>query len=370
MDGTRRELHRSALLGSAGIALGALLLAMAQVQLTGVLRWAVLSASVWGLVCWQTTLRLSLNRATRDAPLYPTLGVANRLTLLRAYLIALSAGFLLLPYDTPWLPWLPAFLYSVAAILDRVDGYVARRSGQSTLLGASLDTIFDALGLLIAPLLAVAAGKTHWSYLSVSLAYYVFHLGLRWRERNGLPVYPLQPNTLRRTLAGFQMGYVAVVLWPPFAAQTTVPAGTGFMLPLLLGFLVDWAVVSGRLNMDHASVAQPFARLQRFSHHAGQPLLRLLCIGSLLYALKDSPASISFLGLAGTSALCILTGFASRIGALTLIVLFALQPAPVSASIAFMPLLFSAIWVLLLGSGRGSLWQGDGDWVERHDGAP
>ncbi|MCB1648491.1 MAG: CDP-alcohol phosphatidyltransferase family protein [Gammaproteobacteria bacterium] len=370
MDGTRRELHRSVLLGSVGIMLGALLLAMAGVPTAGVLRWAALSASVWGLVWWQTNIRLPLNRATNDAPLYPTLGTANRLTLLRGYLIALSAGFLLLPYTTPWLPWLPAFLYSVAAILDRVDGFIARRSGQSSLLGASLDTLFDALGLLIAPLLAVAAGKTHWSYLSVSLAYYVFHLGLRWRERHDLPVYPLRPNTLRRTLAGFQMGYVAVVLWPPFASQVSVPAGAGFMLPLLLGFVVDWAVVSGRLNMEHAAVAKAFAGLQRFSHHTGQPLLRLLCIGCLLYALGDASASISFLGLAGTSALSILTGFAPRIGALTLLVLLALQPAAVSDSLAFIPLLFSTIWLLLLGGGRGSLWQGDGDWVERHDGAP
>ncbi|MCB1664649.1 MAG: CDP-alcohol phosphatidyltransferase family protein [Pseudomonadales bacterium] len=369
MDGIRHELNRLGLFGIAGIGLGAMALAMLISPLPDTLCWGSLAAGVWVLAWRQTSLRLPLNRATPDSPLYPSLGSANRLTLLRGYLIALSAGFLLLPDRNPWLPWLPAFFYSVAAILDRVDGFVARRSGQSTLLGAALDTVFDAMGLLIAPLLAVMSGKTHWSYLSVSLAYYVFHLGLRQRQRQGRPVYPLQPNTLRRTLAGFQMGYVAVVLWPPFEAAVTVPAGVGFMLPLLLGFLVDWGVVSGRIDAQQPRTKALFDRLQHLCHHGCQPLLRALCAACLLYALAGNTASLSFLALAGTSALSILGGVAARIGALTLILLIALHPDPVINSQAFLPLLLCTIWVMLLGSGRGSLWQGDSDWVERHDGA-
>lgn len=332
-------------------------------------RWMLLGTLLWGLVWQQTVQRLQDNRATPDTALYPSLGWANRLTILRGFLIALCAGFLCQSLHHELLYWLPALLYSIAAILDRVDGYIARRTGRTSLMGDALDNMFDALGLLIAPLLALNFAKVHWAYLLVSGAYYAFHLGLRWRARKGLPNYSLEPSLLRRTLAGFQMGYVAVVLWPPFDAQITRLAGFAFMLPILIGFLVDWCVVSGRIDRQKAGVQRFFNSLATHSSAYGQPSLRIVFLLSLTALVAQGQwQGLTLLGQLIAAGL-ILFGIGARLGALLTLALLALFP-PLEVSANFTILLFSATWIMLLGSGRFSLWQGDEHWVERHDGAP
>ena len=332
------------------------------------IQWGLLSALVWMLIWQQSARRLQDNRATASSALYPNLGWANRLTIFRGFLIALCAGFLWQNFNHASLFWLPALLYSLAAILDRVDGFVARRSQHTSLMGNALDNVFDALGLLVAPLLALNFAKIHWAYLLVSGAYYVFHLGMQWRVRNGLPNYPLTPNLLRRTLAGFQMGYIAVVLWPPFDAQVTQLAGFAFMLPILIGFIVDWCVVSGRLDMQKVRVQQFFHTLATSSGSFVQPCLRVVFLITLVAMIAKSqmqgPLLISHLIV----ATLILFGIGARLGALASVILLALVP-PQNVSVVTTVFLFSATWIMLLGSGRFSLWQGDGDWIERQDGA-
>jgi CDP-diacylglycerol--glycerol-3-phosphate 3-phosphatidyltransferase len=330
--------------------------------------WLVQSLALWTL-CWQQVWqRRTLNRAAPEAALYPALGLANQLTILRGLLIAATGGLLLQLPDNALLIWAAALLYSIAAILDRVDGFVARRTRQTSLLGSELDTVFDALGLVVAPLLAVLLGKIHESYLLVSVAYYLFSFARTRRLRLGLPVHPLLPNTLRRTLAGFQMGYVAVVLWPPFQAPLTVVAGVAFMLPLLLGFVVDWLVVSGRID---SSRAPAFDALASLSMRWLQPLLRAILLSALLSLSLLEGSALTPLSGGGfaLAALLILTGFGARIGALLLLLILAWQVPFAVTSPLFLILLFSTVGVLLLGSGRFSLWQGDDQWIARHDGS-
>jgi CDP-diacylglycerol--glycerol-3-phosphate 3-phosphatidyltransferase len=333
------------------------------------MQWVLISMLTWAVVYWQSALRLHDNRPSPDAPLYPSLGWANRLTILRGFLIAASAGFLFPIVELHALIWVVAALYSVAAILDRIDGYVARSTHHTSKMGSDLDTVFDALGLVIAPLLAVQLGKIHESYLLVSVSYYAFHLGMRWRTRQGLENYPLVPNILRRTLAGFQMGYVAVVLWPPFDGTLTRLAGFAFMLPILLGFAVDWGVVSGKIDTRKQSIQRIFARLEQSSAAIWQPLLRLICVAIFIVLLTQSEwNALVQLGLT-CAAISIFLGCGARIGALLMLVLFALFP-PATFTIPFQIVLFSSVWIMLLGSGNYSLWRADETWIERHDGAP
>lgn len=370
-----RELQTSGLLGLAVLLLlSGLLGSLQDARMAS--QWGLQSIALWALVWQQTWLRRDLNRATPDSTPYPTLGLANRLTLLRGGLIAATGGFLLFPAFSGIIGWLPAVFYSLAAALDRIDGFVARRSKRTSVLGSELDTVFDALGLLVAPLLAVSYGKVHWSYLLVSVAYYLFQWGIHSRRKRELPVYPLAPSQLRRTLAGFQMGYVAVVLWPPFLPQVTVPAGLGFMAPLLLGFLVDWLVVSGRIRPDHPATAVFFHRLARLSSGIFQPALRVALVLALAAFLPTNnqetttPAIQSvFNALACGAAVLVLLGVAGRAGALMMVTLIAWQPAAESLNFVSAILIFSAIGILLLGCGRYSLWQGDDHWVNRQDGA-
>ena len=89
------------------------------------IQWLLLSSLFWIIVWQQSAQRLKDNRAALNTALYPSLGWANRLTIFRGFLIALCAGFLWQDLKREFLFWLPALLYSIAAILDRVDGYVA-----------------------------------------------------------------------------------------------------------------------------------------------------------------------------------------------------------------------------------------------------
>ena len=195
--------------------------------------WFLQSALIWWLVYYQTSKRLALNRFDQGYVLYKNLGWANRLTILRGGLIAMTGGFIFLQLPPGILAWFPAVLYTIAAIIDRVDGYVARKTKHQSLLGTELDTIFDALGLALAPILAVWYGKIHWSYLLVSCAYYLFQFGIYYRHRYGLPVYALSPTFSRRAIAGIQMGFIAVALWPLFEPPATTIAGFAFMVPVL-----------------------------------------------------------------------------------------------------------------------------------------
>lgn len=333
------------------------------------LQWLLIADCLWIFVCWQLWQRLELNRAKESSPLYPSLGWANHLTLLRGGLIALTGAFLFQPQAEGWAAWIPGVLYTIAAILDRMDGFVARRCKQTSLLGSELDTVYDALGLLVAPLLAVGYGKIHWSFLLVSAAYYVFEWGLYWRRTHNLPVYPLMPSMLRRTLAGFQMGFVALILLPCFYAPLTTIIGIAFMLPILLGFIVDWLVVSGRIQSS-ATNAQLFNRLAQISHTIFQPLLRLVLFIALLLLIRNDdtllPTFLTIVLL--VAAVMTLLGLSGRIGALIVVVLvtFSLGDNPVDLITA--TIIFTGAWLMLLGTGRFSLWQWDDRWVNRRDG--
>ena len=330
-------------------------------------QWGVVSLMVWLYVWWQCWHQRDLNKPSENATLYHDLGPANRLTLLRGFLIAMTAGFILQQYTHLASLWIPAFLYSVAAILDRLDGFVARRTQRASLLGSSLDNTYDALGLFVAPVLAVNLGKVHWSYLILSIAFYIFQIGLASRKARGLPIYDLAPSKLRRTLAGFQMGYVAIALWPPFSANVTSAVGVGFMIPVLLGFLVDWRIVSGRINAR--STKKLFSVLQLNSQHYLQPGLRVVFLAASLPLLSSLTLTPLTLLLLCICSLLILLGCGARIAAVGVLLLLALQPMQQDFSPMFIVFLFSTCWIALLGSGRFSLWQGDDIWVERHDGA-
>lgn len=334
---------------------GALFFALSQAGVSPLL-WFFLAGSFW-LYCWlQTWCRRDLNRPNMTARSYVDLGWANRLTLLRGGLIALTGGFL---FQSPSgiAAWMPGILYSVAAILDRTDGWVARRSGRTSLLGKELDTEMDALGLFVAPLLAVTLGKFHWSFLAVSAAYYIFIVGLHWRRRQQLTVYPLPPSVLRRTLAGLQMGFVSFVLFPVFPAEFTRILGVAFMVPILGGFFVDWLAVSGRLEVE----SRFFPRAAYFGNHILIPTLRifvgLLMIGGVIWG--EVQALMLLLGV------LIVAGAGARTAAGVFLLVSSLTWISLSAGNIALLLLCS--WITILGGGALCLWRGDDEWVAKQN---
>lgn len=361
--------HQATLIGLIGILLLFVsFFCIRQYTQLNAIQWLLTAGGVWVYAWWQLWQGLDLNRASARHALYPTLGIANHLSVARGGLIAATSGFLWQPPVNEAIAWIPGVLYTLAAILDRVDGFVARRSNRTSLLGSELDTTYDALGLLIAPLLAFNYGKVHWSFLLVSVAYYFFRWGLYWRHSHNLPIYPLLPNPLRRTLAGFQMGCVALLLLPCFLAPFTTTVALIFMLPILMGFVVDWLVVSGRLTIS--AYTRIFSQcLTSYNSIIFQPIARTaLCIAVLSLVSDNyfSTATATYFALLATAM--VLLGFAGRIGAITILLLVGLTQGDDTMNALILVIITCGTSVMLLGTGRFSVWQWDDQWVNRRDG--
>lgn len=82
-----------------------------------------------------------------------SLNLPNFLTLVRILLIPVFVVVFLAP--TPDRSLLAAVIFTVAAVTDLLDGYIARRTGQVTKLGKLLDPIADKLLVLSALILLV-----------------------------------------------------------------------------------------------------------------------------------------------------------------------------------------------------------------------
>ena len=81
------------------------------------------------------------------------LNVPNTLTLLRIVLIPVMVAVFYAPFQGHLI--VAAGVFSLAAVTDWVDGYLARRLGQSTAFGAFLDPVADKLMVAVALVLLV-----------------------------------------------------------------------------------------------------------------------------------------------------------------------------------------------------------------------
>jgi CDP-diacylglycerol--glycerol-3-phosphate 3-phosphatidyltransferase len=308
-------------------------------------RYWMFSSLIWSSIYLYVFSRLHLNRLTSNSPLYAELGWGNRISLLRGLMLAMTGGFLFWPQAEFFDPRIPASFYTLAAILDGLDGYIARFTRHTSLLGSQIDIQLDALGLVLAPLLAIEQERIHPSYLLLSAAFYVYQLAISYRQHLQYPVYPVPENPLRRTLAGFQMGFVACALWPWLAKDLSRIAGIAFMLPVLFGFVLDWCVLCGQLS--HTT----YQRFTALSAQFLQPLLRLFIVISLLFYL---PSSDNYLitAMQVVCGLMILVGFFGRIASLLLLTLITWQ---LDTPILNITSIFAISWVLLLGTGRYSI---------------
>jgi len=84
--------------------------------------------------------------------------IPNALTLLRIMLVPVLVVVFYLPFQNHLL--VAALIFGLAAITDWFDGYLARRLGQMTALGAFLDPVADKLMVAIALVLLVERHDT------------------------------------------------------------------------------------------------------------------------------------------------------------------------------------------------------------------
>ena len=95
------------------------------------------------------------------------MNIPNSLTLLR---IALIPCFAALSYiDPPWGPLLAAAVFALAAFTDWLDGYLARRLGQMSRLGAFLDPVADKLMVAVVLIILLQQHPSIWLALPAAV---------------------------------------------------------------------------------------------------------------------------------------------------------------------------------------------------------
>ncbi len=164
------------------------------------------------------------------------LGAANRVTLIRAVLVALLAGALVSPDALDAHAPIFAAVALVALLLDGVDGWVARRFDAASDFGARFDMELDAFLIGVLCLQPVLLGKVGPWVLAIGAMRYAFVAAMpvwRWLDR------PLPHSLRRKIVCVWQVASLLVCLLPAVDAAATA-AILGLAL-LLLGasFVID-----------------------------------------------------------------------------------------------------------------------------------
>lgn len=159
----------------------------------------------------------------------------NQVTAIRALIVALLAGLVVVPPQTA-IAWIAVIASTIAAVLDGVDGWLARRTGIMTAFGARFDMEVDALLILVLAILAWrwdTAGP--WILMSGLLRYLFVAAGwaLPWMQR------PLAPTRRGRVICLVQIVALIVAVAPIIPPRVTGVVAAGGLLTLAYSFLVD-----------------------------------------------------------------------------------------------------------------------------------
>lgn len=345
------------------------ILALNLIYLWLVKTWSQPNATSWVLLAtltlvfqlWVLRNDLPLNFSTSKTHLLPSFGAGTWLSLVRLVSLSLLAGFLAAPKPMGNLVWLPFTFALVFNLNDLFDGYLARRTGTTTKLGAKLDLDLDGRGMLITTLLVVHYGQANPWFILAGLARYVYIFALWLQARLGGRLAPLQNNPLRRPFAGVEMGFATALLAPLFSPPVTTFTSTLTLFPFLGNFLYDWQQVTGRLQWNEQSRQDLANKAKQLTAWAALVLRGL----AVVLLLQRFLVSRSFLDFDFMASLCLLVGFGGRpMVLLTLIVMAAVlngQPLTITSAI----LVFALTALTYLGLGKFSLWEPEHSLIRR-----
>lgn len=167
----------------------------------------------------------------------PGWGHANRVTLLRAGLLALVGGTLPFAHALGTGPaWVLAVIAVTALVLDGADGWLARRQGLSSPYGARFDMEMDTLAILYLSLLLFLSGEVGvWVLLSALLRPVFVLAGRVWPFLDR----PLPPSGRRRVACMLQVGVLALAVTPLVGPPLTGFAVGAALALLLFSFSAD-----------------------------------------------------------------------------------------------------------------------------------
>ena len=165
-----------------------------------------------GLVMMAMTIAAAV--VPEDHP-YSRLGAANHITAIRAAIVAMLAA-LLFEARAPMLAAVAVTATAASAVLDGVDGWLARRTGMASAFGARIDMETDALLVMVLSILIWRYDKAGVWVLAGGLMRYAFvaaGMMLPWMAA------PLTPTLRAKTITivhivGLCVALAPIVPWP------------------------------------------------------------------------------------------------------------------------------------------------------------
>lgn len=226
MRSLRVDVIVTALVGVAAVACLALV-ARADLPLSGLY-------PVTATACFAIIAAVVVVRSGRSHP-FARFGPANRVTIVRAALVALIAGAIgEAAADVVATAVVATSL--LVTVLDGIDGWLARRAGMESDFGARFDMEIDALLILVLAILVwrwERAGA--WVVWSGLLRYVFLGAGwlLPWMRR------PLPDRFRRKAICVVQIGGLILAIVPIIPSSSAAPiAGLG-LCALVYSFVVD-----------------------------------------------------------------------------------------------------------------------------------
>ncbi|MSO45619.1 MAG: CDP-alcohol phosphatidyltransferase family protein [Acidobacteria bacterium] len=166
---------------------------------------------------------------------FPRLGPANRVTIIRALLVTLTAALIGEPV-TPRVAGAAVAAGTVVALLDGVDGWLARRSRMASAFGGRFDMETDALLIMVLSVLVWQHDKAGAWILAAGLMRYAF-VAAGWM----LPwmAGPLTPTRRAKTVAVLSLVGLSLALAPFVAPPLSTLVAGMTLASLMWSFAVD-----------------------------------------------------------------------------------------------------------------------------------
>lgn len=173
------------------------------------------------------------------------LTIPNILTLSRIALIPVFVLFFYLPVS--WSPQASTAIFALAALTDWLDGFLARRMGETSAFGAFLDPVADKLMVAVALVLLVDKNPTayHGIFLAIPAVIIIGReitiSALReWMAEIGAAA-TVAVNMIGKVKTTAQMGAILLLLYqyPLFGLPTL---DFGFVLIYLAALLTLWSM--------------------------------------------------------------------------------------------------------------------------------
>ncbi|MDM0016137.1 CDP-alcohol phosphatidyltransferase family protein [Variovorax saccharolyticus] len=195
--------------------------------------FAVRAFGVFGLA-----FVLLLRALPAHAP-HARFGSANRLTLARLALVALLAAGVGERLDDPVaMAWIVIAVAATAALMDALDGPLARTQGLASDFGARFDMETDALLVLVLSLLVIHFGKAGAWILAAGLMRYAFVLlafFVPWLA------HPLPPSQRRKSICVVQIASLIACLVPIVTRPWSDAMAAAGLAALTVSFGTDLA---------------------------------------------------------------------------------------------------------------------------------